>query len=69
MISYDDYVLWKNDPMTIAWFEACNQRVEEGKEQLAGQAGTDPIFDSYVRGMIAAYREMMTFTVEEMNEV
>ena len=68
MITYDDYVMWKQDPMTIAWFEACQVRVEEGKEQLAAQAGVEPIFDSYVRGMIAAYREMMQFTVEEMNE-
>jgi len=58
--------MWKQDPMTVAWFEACALRVEEGKEQLAGQAGTDPVFDGYVRGMIAAYREMQTFTVEEL---
>lgn len=68
MITYDDYVLWKNDPMTKAWFEACQIRVEEGKEQLATQAGSDPVFDGFVRGVIHAYREMMSFSVEELNE-
>lgn len=66
MITKDDYTMWKQEPTTIAWFEACQLRVDEGKEQLAQQAGIDPAFDSYVRGMIAAYREMMTFTVEDI---
>ena len=69
MISYDDYVLWKNDPMTIAWFEACQLRVEEAKEQIVGTNAEDVAFGAYLRGMVAAYREMTTFTVEEMNEV
>jgi len=68
VIHKDDYVLWKNDPVTIAWFEACLQRIEEGKDTLAGQAGLDPIFDSYVRGIIKGYTEMLTFTVEDFEE-
>lgn len=67
-IQYDDFTLWKQDPVTIAWFEACQQRVEEGKEQLASQAGADPVFDGFVRGVIHAYREMMTFSVEDIDE-
>jgi hypothetical protein len=69
MISKDDYILWKNDPLTQAWFEACQQRIEDGKETLAGVAGLDPIYDSYVRGIIKGYSEMMNFTVEDFDEV
>lgn len=68
MITTEDLILWKNDPVTQAWFEACEVRVEDAKETLAEQAGIDSIFDSYVRGMIKAYREMQDFTVEDANE-
>jgi len=68
VISYDDYVLWKQEPTTQAWFEACIQRVEDAKEQLIGTSAEDVAFGAYLRGMIGAYREMMTFTVEDVNE-
>lgn len=67
-ISKDDFVLWKNDPITMAVFEACALRIEDGKNTLAGQAGLDPIFDSYVRGIIKAYSEMLGITVEDIEE-
>jgi len=68
VISKDDLYLWKSDPVTQAWFEACEVRVEDAKEQLAVQAGISADFDNYIRGMIAAYREMVTFTVEDIEE-
>ena len=68
MISKEDYVLWKNDPLTKAWFEACQQRIEDGKDTLASSAGLDPAFDSYVRGIIKGYSEMMTFTIEDLDD-
>jgi hypothetical protein len=67
-ISKDDFYLWKSEPITQAVFEACEMRIEDGKNTLAGQAGLDPIFDSYVRGMIKAYAEMLQITVEDIEE-
>lgn len=67
MISKDDFVLWKNDPLTIAWFEACLQRVEDAREQLIGTSAEDVAFGAYLRGMIGAYREMTTFSVEDLD--
>lgn len=69
MISKDDYVLWKQEPTTQAWFEACQQRIEDAKEQLIGTSAEDIAFGAFLRGMIGAYREMMTFTVEDVNDV
>lgn len=67
-ISKDDFYLWKNEPITQAVFEACQMRIDEGKDTLATQAGLDPIFDSYVRGIIKAYSEMLRITVEDIEE-
>ena len=68
MITKEDFTLWKQDPVTQAWFEACMLRVEEGKEQLIGTSAEDVAFGAFIRGMIAAYREMTTFTVEDIDE-
>lgn len=67
-ISKDDFYLWKSEPITQAVFEACEMRIEDGKNTLAGQAGLDPPFDSYVRGMIKAYSEMLQITVEDIED-
>jgi hypothetical protein len=67
-ISKDDFYLWKSEPITQAIFEACALRIEDGKTTLAGQAGLDPIFDSYVRGIIKAYSEILNITVEDIEE-
>lgn len=67
-ITKGDYDLWKVEPLTKAWFEACNQRIEEAKEQLAGSAGTDSDMDNFLRGFIHAYREMLDFRVDDIEE-
>lgn len=64
MISKSDYINWKSDPVTRAFFEATRERVEEAKEMLAVSAGIDPTLDNFYRGFIKAYREIEEFTVE-----
>ena len=68
MISFSEFISWKHDPVTEAWMEACKERIEEGKDTLAIQAGIDPIYDSYVRGIIKAYTEVLEFRVEDIPE-
>ena len=67
-ISKDDFYLWKSDPITQAIFEACEMRIEDGKNTLAGCAGLDPIYDSHVRGIIKGYSEILNITVEDIEE-
>lgn len=68
MISKDDIYLWKNDPVTKAWFEACQQRQIDAASILTETAGIDPVNDNFYRGFIKAYEEMTSFSVEDANQ-
>ena len=66
MISKSEWTDWKTSLITRAFYAACDQRIEDAKEILAGTAGTDSDADNYMRGFIAAYREMLDFKVEDV---
>ena len=65
-ISVSDFSNWRQDPVTKAFFQACQERVEGAKEQLASSAGIDPQQDSFFRGFICAYREIPEFHIEDL---
>lgn len=67
-ITKSEWMDWKNDQITRAFFEAARDRVEDAKDVLSVSAGVDPDSDNYYRGFIAAYREMMDFKVEDADE-
>lgn len=64
-ITKDDFQLWKSEPVTEAFLEACQERIEEAKEILSVEAGMNPEQDNFYRGFIRAYREMLEFRFEE----
>ena len=64
MINKSDFDNWKHDPVTIAFFEAAQERIEDAKEILAESAGFDPINDNFNRGFIRAYVEMKDFRID-----
>jgi len=64
-ISESDFLNWKSDPVTQAFFQACEERVEDAKEMLATSAGMDSVNDSVYRGFILAYREMQEFRIDD----
>jgi hypothetical protein len=64
-ISKAEFIDWKAGLVTEAFFEAAQERVEDTKELLAASAGLNPEQDSFLRGFIAAYREIRNFSVEE----
>ena len=68
MITKQEWVDWKADTVTRAFFSAAETRVEDAKEILAGQAGQDSDMDNFFRGFIAAYREMQSFTIEDLED-
>jgi len=39
MISVSDFLNWKSDPVTKAFFQAAQERVEECKDVLSTSAG------------------------------
>lgn len=65
VVTPEEFLDWKTNLVTKAFFEASTERVEDAKEILAGQAGRDPAEDSFFRGFIFAYREMAQFKVSE----
>jgi len=67
VITKDEFVGWKNDQVTEAFYEACKTRLEDAKEILIGQAGLDSDLDNFYRGFIHAYKEMLGFTIEDFD--
>lgn len=69
VISASDFLDWKSNPVTKAFFEACNERIEDAKEELATSAGVNSIQDNLIRGIIYAYREMQDFRIDDLEGV
>lgn len=67
-VSQSDFVNWKSDPVTKAYFTAVIERIEDAKEVLSNQAGVDVNEDNYLRGFIRAYRECLEFRIEDLQE-
>lgn len=65
MITKEEWVDWKNDPVTEAFMETVNERIEDAKEILANSAGIDNANDNFMRGFIKAFNEMLDFRVED----
>ena len=66
VITKDDFISWKSNPVTKAFYSACFDRVSDAKDVLGDTAGQDPDQDNFYRGFIHAYREMFDFRVEDV---
>ena len=66
VITASDFIEWKSNPVTRAFFEACNERIEDAKDNLSISAGIDSTQDNLIRGIIYAYREMQEFHIEDI---
>ena len=64
-ITKGDFVNWKQDKVTEAFFTAAQERIKEAKDILAVSAGTDPLHDRFLVGLIHAYVELQDFYVED----
>ena len=66
VITASDFIEWKSNPVTRAFFEACNERIEDAKDNLSISAGIDSTQDNLIRGIIYAYREMQEFRIDDL---
>lgn len=66
LISPSEFQDWRSNPVTKAFFDAANIRIQEAKDVLGHSAGSEPLYDRHLVGMIAAYEEMKEFKVEGM---
>ena len=66
LITATEFADWKSDPVTKAFFAACQQRIEDAKDNLAISAGLMPTEDNFMRGFIRAYTEMFDFRIDDL---
>ena len=67
-ISKEEWLDWKQNNITRAFYQACSFRVEDAKDILGASAGLDSDTDNFYRGFIAAYQEMREFKVEDVED-
>jgi hypothetical protein len=65
-MTYSDFLNWQQEPVTQAFYEAMQLRIEDCKDILSSSAGIDQINDNFNRGFIAAYTEALDFRVEDV---
>lgn len=68
MITKQDFLKWKEDPITRAFYGVIYERIDDAKEILSVQAGLDQFLDNFYRGFIRAYNEVLEFRVEDEDE-
>ena len=65
-MTYSDFLNWRSDPVTKAFYEAIQVRIDDCKDILATSAGLDSASDNFNRGFIAAHSESLEFRMEEI---
>lgn len=68
IVTKEEWADWKINPVTKAFYSACEQRIEDAKDILAQSAGLDQISDNFYRGFIQAYAEMFGFRIEDLED-
>lgn len=69
IITKSDFLDWRSNPVTKAFYDAANIRIDECKDLLSYSAGADSLQDRMLVGMVTAYREMQDFRVDDLQEV
>lgn len=68
IVTKEEWLDWKRNPVTKAFYDAVEERIEDAKDMLSSSAGVDPTTDNFYRGFINAYREMLNFRIEDLDE-
>lgn len=59
MITKDEFIDWKKNSVTQAFFATIVEKINEGATELSYSAGVSPIDDRYKVGAIHAYRAVL----------
>jgi hypothetical protein len=70
MVTKDEYLEWRRNPVTQELLGYLRQQIEEAKDILATEAGLSPGQDRYLVGGVALCVEMLEWHPEylEINE-
>lgn len=63
-----EFADWKANPVTKQVFLVLQTRENDIKDQLAESAGIDNLQDRYFAGYLAAIRDVVKMSVEDVNE-
>lgn len=66
LISLGEFQEWKQNEVTKAFMQAGQERIYDALQLLSVQAGMDSVQDNYLRGVIAAYREISEFRIDDL---
>ena len=66
MVSKDDFLDWKKNPVTIAFFSSIIEKINLGATELSYSAGSNPTEERFKCGMIAAYRAILDVEIDEL---
>lgn len=64
-VTKDEFLQWKDNPVTQEVFQIIRDRREEAKDVLAISAGEDPVNDRFYVGMIRALSEFLDISFED----
>ena len=64
-VTREEFLQWKDSPVTKAVMATVEYRIEEAKEILAASAGVEPDADRMCVGMIRAFREVLDISFED----
>lgn len=64
----EDFNDWKRHPITISIFAHLESLIQEGKDELALQAGSVPFLDARKGGKIAAFQDVLDMSFSETEQ-
>lgn len=66
IISKDEFLQWRLQPITQIFFDQIKSDLEGVKEILSRSAGINPTEDNYYRGLCKALYEILDLTPENL---
>lgn len=60
----EEYIDWKNHPITKVFFSEISNLIREGEEELGSSAGLDSLFDRFRVGGIYAYKNVLDMEIQ-----
>lgn len=64
-VSKEDYIQWKNNPITKRLYLYSHMRIRAIEESLGVNAGHQPLFDRFCSGQIDSYKDILDWKLDE----
>jgi hypothetical protein len=67
-ITVDDFKSWKQNEVTKAFMKAAQERIFDCVMAMSVQSGLNSNEDNFMRGFVAAYRELENFRIDDLQD-